>query len=245
MVNVAALALSMPRFRVHEISNGASGLVHGTDLRTTPGEPPHLLQSAWIVQASYPGEMLFGSTCCVGYYPLDGAIYIVGLDWPDGAAVARWVPQWGEREIDVPVDMSPLLEGVDRGAHREWAIAAARYGIVLALLMEAEDTPIHVMSRRPSRKHRRHMIQDDGASGGAGNIVYISLPRQQVIVDHRHQHQGGSLSPGMVEIDVHVRGHLKRQPCGPDRADRRWVWIESYEARRWAAAAVRVRIQRA
>ena len=40
---------------------------------------------------------------------------------------------------------------------------------------------------------------------------------------------------GRVGNQAVVKGHLKRQPCGPRGSERKLIWVERYEARRWVA----------
>src|SRR5690606_10784391 len=144
-------ALSMDRLVVHRLSAGATRTVHETDLHTLPGEPPRLLRRAWIVESRRPEtEPLFGSTASLAGYLLDGTIYLIGVQYPDGIMVSRWRPDWAERDLDTtvtPDEDSPLIDDVD--AHHEWARQAARFAVILGLLLEAEGSPVTVEDERP------------------------------------------------------------------------------------------------
>jgi hypothetical protein len=234
LVNVGALALAaVPRLTVHSVRPGAAGLVHATDLHSLPGEPPRLLRRAWLLEVRRPeaGERLFGETVSLGGYDLDGRTYLVGLDYPDGVHVAGWRPAWGERDLEVALphgESSPLIEDVD--AHHEWAREAARFAVVLGLLLDAEGAPLRreddrrdtagkPAARGPGRPGEyvvRHLYLDDSPANRAGG-------------------SGGVSVPGTLAAQVVVRGHLKRQPCGPGGRERRWIWVGGYEARRWVA----------
>lgn len=228
-LNVAGLALSMPRLEVHQLTADAVGQVHATDLRTLPGEPSRLLRRGWLVETKRPerGHLLFGKTACLGGYPLDDAIFLVGLGYPDGITVARWVPRWRERELEIPEDWSPEID--DRAAHREWAIAAARFAVTLGLLLEAHGSPLVVDERiQPGRRLSREAV----ASGWIVRRVHLDRPAGS--------HGGGEGSgaagtDGRLGVEVAVRGHVKRQAYGPGHELRRWIYVASYEARRWLA----------
>lgn len=87
-------------------------------------------------------ERLVGDTVSLGGYALDGVTYLVGLDWPDGARVARWTPTWGggELEAGIPLDDSPLI-ATDTGGHQAGTREVARLAVVLGLLLDAEGSP--------------------------------------------------------------------------------------------------------
>ena len=241
-VNVAALALSMRgRLVVHRLAAGATRLVHETDLHSLPGEPPRLLRGPWIAEAREPERGLFAGCAALGGYPLDGAVFLVGLGYPDGAMVARWVPRWDGRDLAAGMpepDGSPLVDDVE--GHAAWAREAARFAVVLGLLLDAEGTPVATADeprrrerrqagRRPEWVVRRVYLDRLVRRAGGGAAEAASEP-----VDR--EHLGAAMVP--------VRGHLRRQPYGPGGALRRWVYVEGYEARRWVAprAVVDVRV---
>jgi len=160
VINIAALSLAMERLAVHEISGGAIRLVHSADLRSIPDRPPKLMQHAWLIESADLHAPLWGDTVCLGGYELDGIYYLVGLRYPDGAMVARWTPKWGsgEKDIDVPLDRSPLIDDVE--GHCEWAQAAAP--------PIAAQTPICPPSS-PSLIHYRKHAVSALAIGRGGN----------------------------------------------------------------------------
>ena len=231
LVNLAALALALPRDVVHEVSPGAARRADETDLHTLPDEPPPLLRRAALCEVRRPHrERLFGSTVSLGAYALDGAMYLVGLDWPDGVRVARWRPYWsgGDLPAGIPADTSPLIDDVD--AHREWAREAARWILMLGLLLDAqgspvlegEDVPVAIRRRAPARP----------GEGPVVRRVYLDEPTARA---GSSSGGTGGVAEGRLGLEVPVRGHLKRQPYGPAQSLRRWVYVESYEARRWIA----------
>lgn len=229
LVNFAALAISMSdRLIVHRLAHGAVRAVAETDLHSLPGEPPQLLRGPWILESRSPEEPLFGATAALAGYPLDDAIFLLGLDYPDGVYVARWTPHWEEREISVAEDDSPLIADVDR--HREWAREAARFVVVLSLLLESEGSPVEVSEER-QRPHGR------GSGGGrSSDWVVRRVHLGRIIRSVSRPAQSQEPQPSAEERQartVPVRGHIKRQPYGPGRSLRRWIYVESYEARRW------------
>src|SRR5690606_36082905 len=99
-INIAALALSMPRLIVHRLTADAAQPVRSTELRALPGEPPRLLRGAWIVESRRPEKhALFGQTASLGGYWLDECLYLIGLDHPDGIRVERVLPRWEESDL--------------------------------------------------------------------------------------------------------------------------------------------------
>ena len=238
LINLGALAMLMNRLVVHRLSAGATRTVHETDLHTLPGEPPILLRRPWIVESRRPDrEALFGRTASLAGYPLDDSIFLIGLDWPDGAFVSRWRPDWTEKDLDATVEpdqASPLIGDVD--SHHAWARQAARFAVVLGLLLEAEGSPVTVEEEQPKGRTR-------GGTTGAGRMEDEWITRRVYINERKFlassvpgPHRQGTDRPAdAVEATVLVRGHMKRQPYGPGRQLRKWIYVQSYEARRWVS----------
>jgi len=240
LVNCAGLALSMARLVRYELTADAIALVHGTDLHTLPGEPPRLLRGAWILESRHPEKHpliesdmgRWGMTASLGGYPLDGAIYLVGIGYPDGIAVARWAAKWTGEDLaeGIPPDSSPLIDDVDQ--HRSWAREAARLAVVFSLLLEAASRPITV-DEPPGERKRRAYGANNGSRSWTVRRVHLRMPTPR-----RSAPLGEGTDQALRDrqgVNVSVRGHLKRQPYGPGATLRRWVYVEAYQARRWIA----------
>lgn len=235
LVNIAALALSMDRLVVHRLTADAAEQVRSTELRAIPGAPPALMRRPWIIESRRPERYaLFGNTAALAGYELDGRLYLIGLDYPDGIRVEPVRIHWQEQDIEPMSVDSPLIEG-DIHEHRLWAEQAAEWVVTLGALLEAEGAPLEAedWSEVPTRKRSR---RQRGQSGDAGwNVRRVSLTRaaaQRVSMRvsapaETHNREGLMLG------ETWVRGHLRRQPYGPGRQLRKWVYIEGYEARRW------------
>lgn len=236
LVNVAALALAAARrVTVHQVRPAAAALAHATDLHSLPAEPPRLLRSAWVVEARRPetGEALWADTVGLGGYPDgEGGIWLVGLLWPDGIRVARWRPKWvgGELEAGTAQERSPLVG--DHEAQEEWVREAARFALVLGLLLDAAAAPLRIDDERELPPRRGGGRRAGDAPEWTTRHVYLDDRARQA------RAAGAGAAPsevvgGRIVEAVPVRGHLKRQRHGPGNAEVRWIYVEGYEARRW------------
>lgn len=235
-MNFGALTVLAQPMRVHELRGRVPARVAGTDLHSLPDEPPRLLRAPWIVEVRDPerGERLFGDTAGLAGYELDGTTYLLGVGYPDGARVALWRPRWPGGDIEAGVvreDSGGLVDDLEQ--HVGWGRSAARFAIVLGLMLDAAGTPLRVTDDRPqlpgSRKGkprparpwavRRIYLEEQGndeedgpGGGGAGGAASVA---------------------DLIESSVMVRGHLKRQRHGAGGALVKWIYVASYEARRW------------
>lgn len=240
LVNVGVLAvISGGQPPVWHCRPSASRVVHETDLRSIPSEPPPILRGAGIIEARRPetGERLWGNVASIGWYAIDGremypprllpAIFLVAVQYPDGIAVARWCPAWtGEdlvEQLPYQETNTSLIEAVEAHAHHELAKQAARYLVIFGLLEQVEDGPLRFEVDKTTRvRHVR--VKDLSAKG------FREPPKSAV-----------SLGPSVVDGDARalaetiVRGHLKRVRTGAGRSRVEWRYVHEHGARRWFA----------
>lgn len=239
LVNIAALTeLMTDRIVSHRVSPGAVRLVQETDLHSLPGDAPKLLLSPWIAEVKRPDrEVLFGDTVSFAAYPLDDAIYMIGLQWPDGVRTSSVCPNWRERELslDLSEDDTSLIEDV--ASFSEWTREAARFAMVFAVHLEAEGSPIVTKDERSGKRERRA----DGPSPRRPKTWIVRRVFMDRIVRSPHSSAGTptgdetAATDNLTESRIMVRGHMRRQPHGAGNTLRKWVYVESYEARRWTA----------
>jgi len=239
LINIAALALSLEQLVVHELRLDVPPLVDATDLHTIPEEPPRLLRRAWILESNYAhGEVLFGDTVSLGGYALDGVVYLVGFGLSGWARIARWTPRWTGEDLaeSVEPEHSPLVENQDE--HAGWTREAARFAIVLGLLLDAEDTPVGVAdtSERPKGPPPK---SKKAKPPPAWVTRYVSLRSRAHTAHTAKANDASKVREGLEATQREIRGHIKRQRYGPGGSLVKWIWIEAYGARRWIAPGPR------
>jgi len=226
-INIAALKLSMDNLIVHQVTPGVSGMVDVTDLRSIPSETPKLLEKSWLIESKKPEIPLFDSTSALGGYKIDASIGIIGMDYPDGIRFTLWTPKWGGGEISQIGDFTPILD-VDP-VYYNWAMHAVRYVLVLSLMLEADKSPALIDAGSKSTKKK---LSKTGSRKNPWVVRRIHLMRT-ASYKHDGERSGSSIKEGKVQETVFVRGHLKRQVVGKGRKERKWIWISSYDSRRW------------
>lgn len=235
LVNIAALALSMDRLVVHRLTADAAEQVRATELRAVPGQPPGLMRRPFIVESRRPERHpLFGQTAALAGYELDGRLFLIGLDYPDGIRVEPVRIHWQEQDIEPTTTDSPLIEG-DIHEHRLWAQYAAEWVVTLGALLEAEGAPLEAedWSEASASKRQRPGRRQKATDGWLVRRVALTRAAAQRVSSRANAETSAARRDGLVLGETWVRGHLRRQPYGPGRELRKWVYIEGYEARRW------------
>lgn len=244
-INVAALALAMrDRLIVHQLSAGARAYIHSTDLRTLPGQPPDLLKKPFLITARKPeeGETLFGDVAQIGGYWADDTLFLVLFGYPDGVYVYPWKPVWQEIDVDDVGFSGGFISDVAYSKEKweDLGHQAIRFLLVLGLMLQAEGSPV-VVERPPrakksgpstnSQKRSRDNQWSTRRIYVDGKIRYSQSERQSDGTD------GGTrkVRDDLQEMTVMVSGYIRRQPYGPKNSLRKWIYVRSYEARRWVA----------
>lgn len=249
-IHLSALTLSMTpdRLVAHTLRPEVADLVRRTRLRSLPDGPPRLCRRAAIVEVAGPKtERLFGDTACLAFYEHEGLYVLLGLDWPSGFRISSWKPTWagGDVEDDVAVDLDSELtwiHGRDREEHRAWTKDAVRFLVVTGLLLDAVEAPVGVSdqsSRAADPKGKGKTKAPSGRKTPAWVTRYVSLTpgaRAALRDPASTASSVASCVDGRVaQEDTRVAGHLKRVRSGPGGAERKWVWIAAYGARRWVS----------
>jgi len=240
LINVAALAVAMGSDPIiHELKRDAIELIYNTDVRSVP-----------VILATADGRPFFGDTTEIGYYPMsDESSHIllpgeknqpnmrcfVGIAGHDveRSIFAPWIPHLGEDRIEIPMNRNPLIS--NPRAHKEWCDQAFPFVLVYALLFEAEKTPIEVVAeRRHEKKSVKIAEQKKGRSGWT--IQHISLTERAVyaLADRPPEPREENWEiDDKIAKEVRVRGFLRRQACGPEHGERKWIYVEPFDSTRW------------
>lgn len=261
------------RLTAHRLRAAACRRIAATTLGSWPGEPPQLFRDCWVLEGKHPerGEALVhwtyeGCTMppCTGIagYPaptpaLPTQILLI-LRVAAGCIALPWVPRWEERERGtIGEQWSPIEEGVSaedyarlRGAARVVARAALEFALRAAILLEAEGSPLQVRHEEDGSARRAGPVQGAARTTPTDgwHIRHVTLGGTEPLATTplRERDAGPSVPQardGLQSTPTFIRGHLRRQPCGPRNEQRKWIYVEGYEAPRWSKdGAVQVRV---
>jgi hypothetical protein len=241
-----AVLASGNRIIVHQTRPAVCRLVDETDLHSVPAEPPPLLRRPFIVEARRPdaNERLFGNVASVVGYPDGAAINLFWSTYPEADGyVVRWEPRWAELELGEgpPVRPSPLIGDLQDGSGSlTIAGEAARFLVILGLLLEADNAPLRINDedrQLATPAHGRGKAKGAGSTKGKWSTRHLFLDDRRPGRNTQTTTQPSRL-PTLADRfpkDSAVKAHLKRQPYGAGLSKTRWIWVDRYEARRWVA----------
>jgi hypothetical protein len=236
-----------PRLVVHSLRRGAVRLMHETDVHMIPITSPRLLSRPFLVEVARPeaGERILGGVTAIGGFPMRGGLFalIFGEPSPRDVAVAPygcrllfWRPSWGSsmpaelHDGEANLEALQALHGEELGDRDETMARLQRFLIVAALLLEAEGAPLQKVDE-PMERRGAARSRGPGAEWVTRRVYLAGESRPS---DSDPGREPDAQIEGRIPDEVRVRGHLKRQPVGPRGAgETRWIYVESYEARRW------------
>lgn len=243
LINIGTLAFcARDRLLVHEMSREACEIVDAADLHALPPEMPTRLRSPWVIEVRGPDrETLCGNLISIGLYTVASEHFVVALTATGGLVMSKWTPRWGEAEIDQSVTLQSNEWINDSDTHATEVRHAVRFATILAVMLEASNTPL-TMESEPNDSGPANIRGKDRGERRAWAYGKVSLSDRARIDRAMSESEQALNREGLSSADVPVSGHLKRVPYGPEGSLRRWQWIDGYSARRWIAPAARVRV---
>lgn len=254
-----------PELVSHTITRTARETVMATELTAWPHEAPRMMRGTMILEAP-PGETLLGQITSIAYMGADKGLpgatdncrIMVYTDDGEGGACAidAFRLEWDASD-NASVKESILKASLDGAAvHKRAPVIftdisegqsvvsrSAILGFLLrfALLMQAEGSPMSVSHDKATLPDGRPCKPGQGYSKRTVRLSPKPTPGPAVTPG-----EGGRAAPvhpsGLVPKEVEVSGFLRRQPCGKEGKDRKWIYITAHKSTRYVHPERRVRV---
>jgi hypothetical protein len=229
--NIIAYRLSFgDTLTVHTLTDGVSKRVVNTRIETLPAELPEKLKQSFLFEAKDNG-VLFDDIVAIGGFLLDGDLVLLSA-YKDGNTI--WQHEKGAYDgrnlKDIQFDREPDKEihgkqTFDRATRKD----TFAFITVLALMLEAERTPI-LVDGGSKKARKRNNNKKDGQAGWIERRIYIDAR----YAAKRSEDPVPMDRDGKIKRDVYIQGFLRHQQYGPKHGLRKWVYIEGFESSRWA-----------
>ena len=242
MINVAALALSQERLCAHRLTPSAIRQVRETEIHALPAEPPNLMKSGWLIESASLEEPLFEDVVALGGYTLGEDSFVIGWFYPEFGFVAKWTPEWGDSDIEGQLADDPGIFIKDAAAHTQKSREGIKFALTLALLLEAEGTPVEVAEQRVVAPPRQKKPGEKKAPPLLGwSIRHVRLGASghtsQAAAEDAERTPGEPQNrDGLKAETVPIKGHLRRQAHGVGRKERKLIFVAGFEAIRYTGS---------
>jgi len=218
------LALGDP-FVVHQLTESVCKKVLSVKIDNVPDTYPQFLRTPFLIESKL-GKYLFDDIHAIGGYIASNNIFMLIAYCEGNALLLKNENPFDGAKIET-INYSTTQELAQ--SQEPKAVKVLPFVTILALMLEAERTPITVDSGSKKSK-KRNSKKNKNVSDWIERRIYI---------DARYESkQEGSLEPmnldGKIKRNVFVQGFLRHQAYGSGHKKRKWIYIEGFESSRWA-----------
>ncbi|MDR2094670.1 MAG: hypothetical protein LBP76_04025 [Treponema sp.] len=211
---------------VHTLTGGVCNKIRNTSIEHLPNGRPEFLKKPFLLEAK--GETLLHTIHTIGGYIDNGVLIIISYFIDGSFLVQREQNSFSGMAIeDINFRNSTGEEPAGDKKNRD----TLPFITVLALMLEAERTPLSVDGGSRKSKKRSRDKRENNSSGWVERRIYINAAYlRKTNADGQHvflDKEGKQLK------NVHIQGFLRNQPYGPQHKLRKWIYVEGFESSRW------------
>ena len=213
----------------HTLTDGVCKKIINTKIETLPVGRPAFLKSPFLLEAKQ-GECLLHDIHTIGGYIDEMGTLIIISYFTDTSFLVQI-----EQNSFSGIAMSDINFANSSGEERAGDIKnrdTLPFITILALMMEAERTPLSVSDTK-----RRNT---GGKNATQGKSISSGWVERRIYIDARYKpeapssERGGLDKDGKILKNVRIQGFLRNQPYGPGHKLRKWIYVEGFESSRWA-----------
>lgn len=233
-IALAQLTASLPEhFITHELSKEAVDYVIDKGTQRRLHGLPLLFGSPWILEVAQPGhENLIGDTFSLAGYQVGDDIVLMGFCRPDTIRVAVWRMPLEVGIVNGEYGLIPELKtDASDEVMNDWFSYSSGFALAFGALLEREAPVVQI--RESEEVHRRQTHSMGGEKRSVDRVRWVYLDRQFRSTRQTKSPIGLThetvQNPNLTEGTVTVRGHRRRQVCGPGNKLRKWVDVDPYQ----------------
>jgi hypothetical protein len=209
---------------VHTLTSGVCEKVKNTRIESLPQGRPEFLKKSFLIEAK--DEALLHNIYAIGGY-IDNGILVIISFFIDGSFLVQTEQNafTGMALEDINFENSSGEEQAGAKSNRDTLPFIA----ILALMLEAERTPLVVDAGGKKDRKRNRNKKPNNASGWIERRIYIDAKYQsRKTDDHIPLDKDGKLLKRVL-----IQGFLRSQPYGPQHTLRKMIYVEGFESSRW------------
>jgi hypothetical protein len=235
-------AFTFPLFRlsfgksvtVHTLTDGVVEKIKHTKIENMPNEIPNLMKQSFLIEARRD-KPLFDDIYSIGGFLINNEICLIIKTITNnelGLFCQHEKASFDGRKLE---DLN-LVYNKNFIFEQSYIQARTRsdtfaFAIIFSLILEAERTPFLVETEKnKSNRKNKNMQRKNFETEWITKRVYIDKTVQYKNISDNHS----DLEKNDKQLkDVIVNGFLRRQHYGKDNLQEKWIYIESFESKRW------------
>lgn len=223
----------------HLLTTPILNLINETDIQNIPFECPNFLKTPFLLESK---NAIFDNIYAIGghWEPDDPKrLSLFGLEKKNNVSqiISTYIePTWNGRDIE---SLERKIYNENAKGNKiisEFVKQCSKFLIIFSLLIDAVDTPAEIIR---NKKREKALGKTTGKKTISLNgkwsfsTIYISQKYEQLEHFYTYENTGSGKikdNPNLVYDNVRIRGFLRRQPCGKNRQDTKYIYIAPHYA---------------
>jgi hypothetical protein len=220
---------------VHTLTDGVIEKIKHTKIENVPNKIPKFMKYPFLIEARHD-KVLFDNIYSIGGFTIDNEIcLLIGtrLGTEEGYYCQHEKASFDGRKIeDLNVVYHPHIINYGQNAiqlkNRKDTFV---FVTILSLMLEAERTPLLIETKKGERNNKIH---------NRGNTNHeTEWITKRIYIDKNIKYKNTSNDHSVLNKngkdlkDVIVNGFLRRQHYGKDLLQTKWIYINSFDSKRW------------
>lgn len=216
---------------LHTLTDGVIKKILRTSIEDIPNEIPKFMKRSFLIEAPHD-KTLFGDIYSIGGFTYKEEICLL-IGTKDSFYTQHEKASFDGRKLkDLNLVLDPVVYSNKKFTQLKSRKDTFAFIIILSLMLEAERTPLVIEYKKNKTKpiHSVHKSMKD--------TDYIT---RRIYIDKDIRHDKTIVKDNSDELDktdrqlkdINVRGFLRRQHYGKNLELIKWIYIESFDSKRW------------
>jgi len=215
---------------VHTLTDGVIGKIKRTKIENIPNEIPIYMKQPFLFEAQND-KTLFDDIQSIGGFIYKNEIFLIIGTKGDRFYCQREKSSFDGRNID---DINFIYnDGINYGKFLEKKTRKDTFAFIttLSLMLEAEKTPLLIENKKnklSKKSNKKNVLETEWIVKRIyidKNIKYENKTKGVEVLD----------KTGKQLKDVTINGYLRKQHYGNGNLKTKWIYINSFESKRWVS----------
>ncbi len=216
---------------VHTLTDGVIEKIKHTNIENMPNEIPELMKHSFLIEARYD-KTLFDNINSIGGFTYNNEICLLIGTQEERFYIQHEKASFDGRKIeDINLVYDTKISYPQSFLQLKKRKDTFAFITILSLMLEAERTPLtlEITSNKGKSKTKNH-TKNKTKTGWITKRIYI---------DKNIKYKNSTNTTNVLDKDgkklkdVTVKGFLRKQHYGKDNLLTKWIYIDSFDSKRW------------
>ena len=216
---------------VHTLTKGVIEKVKHTNIENMPNEIPALMKHSFLIEARHD-KTLFDNINSIGCFTFNNEIcLLIGTQDEKYYCQHEKASYDGRKIEDLNLFYNTNINYTQSFIQLKKSKDTFAFITILSLMLEAERTPLTIDSNPDKRNNKKNNTKK--------NITETGWITKRIFIDKNIKYKNTSNVHNVLDKngkqlkDVTVKGFLRKQHYGEDNSNTKWIYIDSFDSKRW------------